>query len=127
MNSNWGWRLPSLLQVLPSILQLTFVYFLPESPRWLISKGRAHEAHAILAKYHAEGNLDSEFVKAEFAQIEKTIELEMETSKTSWKEFFSTSGMRKRLVIASFLGIFTQWSGNGLISYVWPLWRGQKF
>lgn len=26
MKSNWSWRLPSLLQILPSLLQLTFVW-----------------------------------------------------------------------------------------------------
>lgn len=108
MPSNWGWRIPSLLQITPSCLQIIFIYFLPESPRWLISKGRGDEAYAILTKYHAEGDTKSEFVQAEYAQIEKTLELEMETSKMTWKELVSTSGMRKRLLIGSFLGLVTQ-------------------
>lgn len=116
MQSNWGWRIPSILQITPSFLQLTFIFFLPESPRWLISKGRGDEALAILVKYHAEGDADSEFVKAEYVQIEKTLELELETAKVGWKEMVANSGMRKRLLIASFLGLFTQWSGNGLTS-----------
>lgn len=33
IKSNWSWRIPSLLQVVPSILQISFVYFIPESPR----------------------------------------------------------------------------------------------
>ena len=37
--------------------------------RWLISKGRGEEAYAILAKYHAEGDLDSPFVKAEYVVL----------------------------------------------------------
>lgn len=118
MSSNWGWRIPSLLQISPSILQITFIYFLPESPRWLISKGRGEEAMAILVKYHAEGDVNSEFVKAEYAQIERTLELELETSKTSWKDFASTPGMQKRLLVTAGLGLFTQWSGNGLTSCV---------
>ncbi|KAF5370973.1 hypothetical protein D9757_009896 [Collybiopsis confluens] len=117
MKSDWGWRIPSLLQVTPSILQISFIMLLPESPRWLISKGRGDEAFAILAKYHAEGDIESEFVKAEYVQIEKTLELERESSGQSWKELLATSGMRKRLLVGSALGLFTQWSGNGLTSY----------
>ncbi|KAI0677721.1 hexose transporter [Trametes maxima] len=117
MPSNWGWRIPSLLQVIPSALQITFIWFLPESPRWLVSKGRGEEAYAILTKYHAEGDLNSEFVKLEYAEIETTLELEKEQSKGSWKQLVSAPGMRKRLLICSFLGLATQWSGNGLTSY----------
>jgi len=115
--TDWGWRIPSLLQVVPSSLQIAFIYFMPESPRWLISKGRGEEAYAILAKYHAEGDMDAEIVKAEFVQIEKTLELEAENAKIGWQELIATSGMRKRLLVCSFLGLATQWSGNGLTSY----------
>lgn len=117
MASDWGWRIPSILQIVPSLLQLTFIWFLPESPRWLISKGRGEEAFQILAKYHAEGDVTSEFAKAEYVQIEKTIELEKETAKVGWADIFRSPGMRKRLLIAAFLGLATQWSGNGLTSY----------
>lgn len=91
--------------------------FLPESPRWLITKDRVEEAQAVLIKYHAEGDADSEFVKAEMAQIHTTISLEVEASKKSWADLFATSGMRRRLLITCMLGLFTQWSGNTLISY----------
>ena len=57
MNSTWAWRLPSLLQGLPSILQLVLILFAPESPRWLLSKGREDEAMNVLAYYHADGNV----------------------------------------------------------------------
>ncbi|KAI9574344.1 general substrate transporter [Boletus coccyginus] len=117
MHSNWGWRIPSLLQAVPSLLQVSFIRFLPESPRWLISKGRGDEAYAILVKYHAEGDENSEFVKAEYTQIAETLEEEMKNAEMGWKETFLTAGMRKRVIIASFLGLFTRWSGNGLISY----------
>lgn len=92
--------------------------FLPESPRYLISKDRRDEAFDILVKYHAEGHRDSVFVRAEMAQIETTIKLEVEASKQSWMSMLSTPGMRRRVFLASAMGVFTQWSGNTLISWV---------
>jgi sugar porter (SP) family MFS transporter len=117
IQSDWAWRIPSLLQICPSLLQIIFVFFLPESPRWLITKDRAQEAQDILAKYHGEGDRGLEFVQAEFVQMQTTIQLELETSKKSWGDLFKTAGMRRRLLITCMLGLFTQWSGNTLISY----------
>ncbi|KAI5468144.1 general substrate transporter [Mariannaea sp. PMI_226] len=117
IKSDWGWRIPSLLQVCPSLLQIAFVFFIPESPRWLVSKDRSEEAREILVKYHAEGDPNSEFVIAEMVQIDTTLKIEFESSKKSWGDLLSTAGMRRRAIISSFLGLFTQWSGNTLISY----------
>jgi len=90
---------------------------LPESPRYLISKDRDDEAFEILVKYHAEGDRDSLFVRAEMAQIRTTIKTELEYARQSWWDMLSTAGMRKRVYIASMIGLFTQWSGNTLLSY----------
>jgi len=117
IDSHWGWRIPSLLQICPSLLQICFVFMVPESPRWLITKDRGEEAKAILLKYHGETERGSDFVDAEFAQMQVTIRLELEASKKSWLDLFKTAGMRRRLLVTSMLGLFTQWSGNTLISY----------
>lgn len=117
MTNSWAWRVPSVLQIVPSLFQLIFVCLLPESPRYLISKDRDDEAFEILAKYHAEGDRDSLFVRAEMAQIRRTIKTELEYARQSWWDMLKISGMRKRVYIAAMIGLFTQWSGNTLLSY----------
>ncbi|KAH8901177.1 lactose permease [Thozetella sp. PMI_491] len=115
--SDYAWRIPSWLQICPSILQLATVYLLPESPRWLVSRDREDEAYAVLTKYHAEGDQTSILVQAEIAQIVSTLKIEAEHSKQSWMTMVRTSAMRRRIFIAAFLGLFTQMSGNTLLSY----------
>lgn len=117
IQSDWSWRIPSLLQMAPSLLQVALVFLLPESPRWLISKDRHEQALAVLVKYHGEGDPNSEFVKAEMAEMKSTIAIEMEYSKNSWLDMVRTAGMRRRVVIGGLLGLFTQLSGNVVISY----------
>ncbi|KEQ80945.1 general substrate transporter [Aureobasidium pullulans EXF-150] len=48
MSTEWSWRLPFLLQILPGLVLGVGIVFLPFSPRWLGSKGRDEEAlHAL--------------------------------------------------------------------------------
>jgi sugar porter (SP) family MFS transporter len=113
----WGWRIPSMVQALPSALQLIAIWLVPESPRYLISRGKNEKALNILAKAHARGNVDDELVQVEYKEIRETIALEKEFEGNGWTELFKTPGNRRRLVILISLGFFSQWSGNGLVSY----------
>ena len=70
-----------------------------------------------MVKYHAEGDTNSVLARAELTQMKTTIKLEMEASKQSWADMVRTAGMRRRVLIGSFLGLFTQTSGNTLLSY----------
>lgn len=69
---------------------------------------------------HAQGDEDDELVNVEFDEIQQTIELEKEFEGNSWAEFWSTPGNRHRLIILVSIGFFSQWSGNGIVSYFLP-------
>jgi fucose permease len=122
IKSDWSWRLPSMLQALPSLIQVAFAFTVPESPRWLVSKDRSEEALAILIKYHAEGDAAAELPHVELAEIQKALEIENASRRRGWVELFQTAGMRRRALVAAALGLFVQFSGNNLISqYLVPI------
>ncbi|KAJ0422802.1 general substrate transporter [Aspergillus carlsbadensis] len=76
INNTWSWRVPSLLQGLPSLIQLVGILFVPESPRWLISRGREQDALKMLAKYHAEGNENDPLVQFKYQEIRQAMAIE---------------------------------------------------
>ncbi|KAG8955080.1 hypothetical protein FRC04_009537 [Tulasnella sp. 424] len=115
--STWAWRIPSILQALPSILQCTLIWFAPESPRWLISKGKDEEAKRVLGKYHGNGDVYHPLVDYEYSEIREAISLEGELGSVSYWSLFATPGNRRRMRVIIGLGVFSQWSGNGLVSY----------
>ncbi|KAI0754445.1 hexose transporter [Daedaleopsis nitida] len=118
INSDWSWRIPSLLQCIPSVFQFFLIWFVPESPRWLVSKGKETQALRTLAYYHADGDESDPLVLYEFEEIKAAIKMDQETKKNvGWKALVATKGNRKRMVIIIAIAWFSQWSGNGLVSY----------
>ncbi|KAJ6475528.1 general substrate transporter [Mycena sanguinolenta] len=118
IQNTWAWRVPSLLQAIPSVLQVIFVLFAPESPRFLVSKGKEAEALRTLAYYHADGNEEDPLVQYEFQEIKAAIEYDRTVSaNVGWMSFLSSAGNRKRVRIIVAIAFFSQWSGNGLVSY----------
>ncbi|GJJ09213.1 hypothetical protein Clacol_003435 [Clathrus columnatus] len=108
LSSSWSWRIPSALQGLPSLLQLIAVWWLPESPRYLVSRGYRPEALRTLAYYHSNGDEEHPLVEYEYEEIKAALLMErIMSAKVGWKSLFMTKGNRRRM----------RWSGNGLLSY----------
>lgn len=80
-DTSMAWRLPAAFPVIFSVAVFAFIIFLPESPRWLIRRGRISEAQETLATLENRALGDRE--------IEMRIE-EMQTS-------FSLAGNQKTL------------------------------
>ncbi|KAI0049817.1 general substrate transporter [Auriscalpium vulgare] len=118
-NSVWSWRVPSMIQGLGPILQISLIWFIPESPRWLISTGREGRASRILARFHANGYDERDpLVVFEMAQIRHALKMEKEFhDSSSFMSLIATPGNRKRMRIIVGIAVFSQWSGNGLVSY----------
>ncbi|KAJ8694658.1 hypothetical protein PTI98_007315 [Pleurotus ostreatus] len=118
IDNTWSWRIPSALQALPSVIQVLLVWAAPESPRWLVSKGRDDQAIKTLAYYHADGNINDPLVQYEYHEIRNAIDFDRTVAaNVGWKALVATPGNRKRMRIILALAFFSQWSGNGLVSY----------
>ncbi|TKA51187.1 hypothetical protein B0A53_05651 [Rhodotorula sp. CCFEE 5036] len=81
-----------------------------------IGSNWTEEAHRILAKYHANGDVDDELVQTEMAEITTALELE-KTSAFGYLDFLRTAPNRHRLFLCIWIGLIVQWVGNGIISY----------
>jgi MFS family permease len=116
--SSWAWRIPSVLQTALPLVALPGFIIAPESPRWMVSVGRNDAARKVLAQAHASGDESAPLINFEMVEIETTLRLEKEAHEsTSYLDMVKTKGNRRRLLISITLGIFGQWSGNGVVSY----------
>ncbi|BEI83630.1 hypothetical protein CcaverHIS002_0402340 [Cutaneotrichosporon cavernicola] len=72
----------------------------------------------MLAKYHANSDKQDELVLFELPEIKEAIDTEGSAVQgVSYVSFFKTPGNRHRLAILIMVGFFSQWVGNGIISY----------
>jgi MFS family permease len=126
IKNDWSWRSITFIQIVPSVIQLIFIYWIPESPRYLLSKDRGDEAIQMLAKYHAGGDINNATVVYEYQEIKETMRLEKEADRaTSYSDFVKTRGNRWRLAIIVSLGVISQYSGNALFSnYMNTIYEG---
>lgn len=134
--SEWAWRLPTLLQILgesmPSrgmdrmclshagtvVISLYIIFgFMPESPRWQLRNGKGDQALRTLANLHANGDENDELVRFEFAEMEESLRRDAGAARVSYLEFFRTKGNRRRLLVTCVVAAGAQLGGNSLTSY----------
>lgn len=105
------WRGPIVLQIALPVIILSGLYWMPESPRYLLSTDRVEEARHIIFRMHSSlDDPEHEFARREFFQMKKQIRLDAEFATSYWS-ILKKSSMRKRLAMTVFLEFALMSSG----------------
>ncbi|GJM68229.1 hypothetical protein HMSSN036_04450 [Paenibacillus macerans] len=111
----WGvstaWRWMFGAGAVPGLVFMILMFFIPESPRWLIKQNRPYEALPILLKIHGE-----EAAKQEVLEIKESFQNESD----SFKQLFAP-GIRVALFIGVMLAIMQHITGINAILYYAPV------
>lgn len=121
LSSSTSWRVPLAIQIAPAGIIAILVYFLPESPRWLLSVSRRVEARHILTKYHGNEDGNAPLVLLEWKEFEEAVKLN--GSDKRWWDYsglFGTHSARNRTNLAALIGFFGQRSSN-IAGYFLPI------
>ena len=107
------WRPMFYVGVIPACILLVGMIFMPETPRWLMSKGRHSESIRILKRIEGE-----EQAKDSFQQMQEEIK-RSETEKSGWKELLQP-WLRTPLIICIGIMFFQQFVGINTVIYYSP-------
>lgn len=116
--SSAQWRIPIAMQILFSLSVLIACAFIPETPRWLASRGRNEEARTVLAQL-ADTSEDDTLVNSQLQEIVRNVQ-EEGAQTAGWSETFSNrTPMRNLQRVCLGLGpyMMNQWSGINSITY----------
>ena len=109
-NVQLGWRYMLGSEGIPAILFFILLFFVPESPRWLVKENRSEEALKILNQINR-----PEETHRILEEIKETVNEE----KGSFLDLFKP-GIRKAMVVGSVLAFFSQVTGINAIIYYAP-------
>ncbi|KAH9939329.1 general substrate transporter [Epithele typhae] len=121
-NSTWAWRLPLLLQVIPPTIVLSCLWFCPESPRWLVSRGHIEEARAVMMAYHSvDGKSTNPLIEFQLREFQEMIQVRKMEPVWDYSALWRSANARWRVVSLALMCWNGQLAGNGLITYFLPV------
>ena len=121
-NVQYGWRWMFCAVVVPAVVFTFTSLLIPESPRWLLTKGQDALASDVLTRI---GGLS--YALSEVSNIKKTLQLEVGMEASSWRELWFP-GIRKVVLIGIALAVLQQWTGiNILFNYAAEIYRSAGY
>ncbi|KNG50778.1 sugar transporter-like protein [Stemphylium lycopersici] len=116
--SSVRWRFPIIFQSFFTILVMIGLLFLPDSPRWLVMRGRYTEARLLLARL-AGADVNSDEVDTELTNIKDALEAQSKDGPFKMKELLHNGPSQnlRRTLLGVVSQFFQQISGINLITY----------
>jgi hypothetical protein len=109
---NRAWRIPlGMFYIVPSIV-VAGIWFVPESPRWLLRKNRVEEARKSLQQIR-EGAFTDEEIDAEFTELK--VSLEQETEQGRFVELLKGINLKRTLIVMA-VNFYQQAGGQAFVS-----------
>lgn len=106
-NCQWGWRWMFWAEAFPAALFLALAFFIPESPRWLIGRGRQEKANEV---FQLIGGTD--YAEAEIKAID-TAEKDSQ-EKRGFLSLFRKPYL-SLIILGIVIAVFQQWCGTNVI------------
>lgn len=111
-----SWRIMMAVLLIPSSIMLIFSLFVPETPRWLVLKGRNEEARAVLKRIRS----SKEEITAELKEIEESHKV--------GRSSIGMSTLFKIIILGMLLQLLQQFSGiNALMYYSTQMFAAAGF
>lgn len=106
------WRIMFAICAIPAIVLFFGMLRMPESPRWLVDKGRFDDALAVLKKVRSEDR-----AVAELEELHAIAQIEEKDEKLGWRAVFTNKNLIKIVLIGIGVGIAQQLTGINSIMY----------
>jgi SP family sugar porter-like MFS transporter len=107
-NGQSGWRWMFGAETVPAFLFFLLMFFVPESPRWLIKYGRDKQAAGILSRLGGAGHAETTI-----EDIKKTLAGE-EIARVNFRDLLEPKLLRI-VILGVFLAVLQQWCGINVI------------
>ncbi|KAI0376520.1 putative sugar transporter [Hypomontagnella monticulosa] len=122
-NNAFQWRFPLAFQVVFFVMIAPLLFFVPESPRWLLLAGRDTEALEVLSRLAGKDiPMDDRIVTNEFRSIKVAIDLERE-DRTPLMDvlcFRDKTHNFRRLILSCGTQFMQQFSGINALGFYLP-------
>ena len=119
-NGQMGWRWMFGAELVPALAFLVLMFFVPESPRWLVKAGKPERARAMLQRIGS-----AEYAGQTLKEIEHT--LLKDNHRVAWSTLLQPQ-IKPIVIIGMVLAVFQQWCGiNVIFNYAQEIFASAGF